>query len=187
MNSVPIERSYWVEPGRFLAGAFPGHPENAEAAERIRAFLDSGIRTFVNLMFEDETGHDGQLFNPYSPIVEQEAERLGIDAQCHRLPIVDVSVPTVERMDEIQATLRESLARDAPVYVHCWGGRGRTGQVVGVHLIEQALASVENFVDYIAALRAEDAGGGPSPETSKQIDFVKHYVRERGLEGLDES
>ena len=181
MNDVPITRSYWVEPGRFLAGAFPGAPQDAEATERVRAFLHAGIRTFVNLMFDHETGHDGQPFNPYAPIVEREAERLGIDARCHRLPIVDVSVPTLERMDEIQATLRESLAREAAVYVHCWGGRGRTGQVVGVHLIERGLATQESFVQHIADLRIDDEGGGPSPESSEQIDFVKHYVREQGL------
>jgi len=182
MSQVPITRSYWVEAGRFLAGAFPGHPDDAEAAERIRALLDGGIRTFVNLMFDHETGHDGELFNPYAPIVEREAQRLGIDARCHRLPIVDVSIPTLERMDEIQETLREALAREAPVYVHCWGGRGRTGQVVGVHLIARGLATQEDFVEHIEELRIDDEGGGPSPETDEQIDFVKDYVRERNLE-----
>ena len=179
MNSVPIERSYWVEPGRLLAGAFPGHSDSERATAQIGAFLAAGIRTFVNLMFEDEVGHDGELFVPYAPIVEREAARLGLEAQCHRLPIVDVSVPSLGRMDEIQATLKESFARNAPVYVHCWGGRGRTGQVVGVHLIERALATPEDFVDYIGELRINDIGGGFSPETPEQIGFVRDYVQER--------
>ena len=73
MTQVPIERSYWVEPGRFLAGAFPGHPDPQQATERIRAFLAAGIRSFVNLMFEDEVDHEDNLFVPYAPIVEREA------------------------------------------------------------------------------------------------------------------
>ena len=181
MNNVPIKRSYWVEPGQVLAGAFPGHPDPDEATMRIQAFLEAGIRTFVNLMFDHETDHGGNLFVPYAPLVEREADILGLDARCHRLPIRDVSIPSLERMDEIQAIVRESLDRDAPLYVHCWGGRGRTGQVVGVHLIERGLATTNSFVDCIAELRSEDEGGGPSPETPEQIGFVHEYVRERGL------
>ncbi len=124
MTQVPIDRSYWVEPGRFLAGAFPGHPDPEQATERIRAFLAVGICTFVNLMFEDELDHDDNLFVPYAPTVEREAARMGVDAQCHRFSIRDVSTPSIELMDEIQDTLHESLARNAPVFVHCWGARG---------------------------------------------------------------
>ena len=112
MTQVPIERSYWVEPGRFLAGAFPGHPDPQQATERIRAFLAAGIRSFVNLMFEDEVDHEDNLFVPYAPIVTREAARLGVDAQCHRFRIRDVSIPSLERMDEIQSTLRASLNRN---------------------------------------------------------------------------
>ena len=176
MLQVPIDRSYWVKPGLFLAGAFPGHPDPEQATARIRAFLSVGIRTFVNLMFEHERDHDDNLFVPYAPIVEREAERLGIEARCHRYRIQDVSTPSVELMDEIQATLRESFERNAPVYVHCWGGKGRTGQVVGVYLIEQGLATSEDFVQVIAELRVADTGIGESPETQEQIDFVTSYV-----------
>jgi len=180
MTQVPIERSYWVEPGRFLAGAFPGHPDPQQATERIRAFLAAGIRSFVNLMFEDEVDHEDNLFVPYAPIVTREAARLGVDAQCHRFRIRDVSIPSLERMDEIQSTLRASLNRNQPVYVHCWGGKGRTGQVVGVYLIEQGLATPEDFVHVIAELREADTGGGDSPETLEQIDLVLESVAARG-------
>ena len=179
MTQVPIDRSYWVEPGRLLAGAFPGHPDPEQATARIRAFLAAGIRTFVNLMFEHEVDHDLELFVPYAPIVEREAARMGVDAQCHRFSIRDVSTPSIELMDEIQATLRDSFARNAPVYVHCWGGKGRTGQVVGVYLIEQGLATSEDFVHLIAELREADTGGGDSPETLEQVDFVRTYVEAR--------
>ena len=179
MTQVPIDRSYWVEPGLFLAGAFPGHPDPEQATARIRAFLSAGIRTFVNLMFEYETDHDQNLFVPYAPTVEREAARMGIEAHCHRYRIRDVSTPSIELMDEIQATLRESFARNAPVYVHCWGGKGRTGQVVGIYLIEQGLATSEDFVQVIAELREADTGVGESPETLEQIDFVTRYVEAR--------
>ena len=182
MQKVPAERAYWAEPGRVLAGAFPGHPNEPESARRIRAFLDVGIRTSVNLMFDDEVDHDGNLFKPYEPIVEREAITLGIEARCLRFPIRDVSIPSLETMDEIRKALRESRARNEAAFVHCWGGRGRTGQVIGVHLIEHGQANSSDFVNRIATLRIDDRGGGLSPETDEQIGFVREYVRERGLE-----
>jgi hypothetical protein len=30
---LPFERSYWIEPGRLLAGFFPGDPDPVEAPE----------------------------------------------------------------------------------------------------------------------------------------------------------
>ena len=78
MSAVPNEGTYWVEPHRLLAGRYPGHPDDGEARKRIRAFLEIGIRTFVNLMFEDEVGHDGKLFHPYAPIVASEARALDV-------------------------------------------------------------------------------------------------------------
>ncbi len=182
MNHVPIDRSYWVEPGLLLAGAFPGSPDENETDRRIGAFLDAGIRTFVNLMFPDEVDHDGNLFRPYAPVVEAKARVAGFEARCLRFPIRDMSTPRHETMDEILAAVHDSHASGAPAYVHCWGGKGRTGQVVGVHLIAQGRATAQNFVERIAELRRNDPGGGFSPETPAQIGFVRCYTRERGLE-----
>ena len=181
MNELPIERSYWAVPGRLLAGAFPGYPDEAKTLRRIRAFLETGIRTFVNLMQPDEVNHHGQPFRPYDRVVETEARAMGVGARCLRFPIVDLSIPDLATMDAIRAALDEAHRSGAPAYVHCWGGKGRTGQVVGVHLIEHGHATHADFVETIARLRQRDPGGGRSPETPEQIEFVRRYAEARGL------
>ena len=70
------DRTYWAEAGRLLAGAYPGdaHPDLAE--RKIRALLRVGVRTFVNLMEEDETNWAGLRFAPYAPHVERWAREV---------------------------------------------------------------------------------------------------------------
>jgi hypothetical protein len=170
---APPERSYWADPGRLLGGAYPGDARPELADRKLRALLDVGVRTFVNLMEPDERDHSGRPFVPYEPRVQRLAEEIGIEATSLRFPIRDFGIPSAELLREILASIDASLARGRPVYVHCWGGRGRTGTVVGSYLIRHGIATPGNFVAVIARLRASDAGGGPSPETSDQIEFVK--------------
>jgi hypothetical protein len=43
--NVPFERSYWVEPGKILAGAYPGDRRLDVARVKLQGLLDVGIRT----------------------------------------------------------------------------------------------------------------------------------------------
>ena len=75
------------------------------------------------------------------------------------------------------AAIERSLERERPVYLHCWGGRGRTGTLVGIWLCRRGIATPENFVEVIGRLRAGEAANGRSPETAEQVEFVRSYVR----------
>jgi hypothetical protein len=178
--TLPFRRSYWADPDRLLAGCYPGDPDPDVAAAKLGGLLDCGIRAVVDLTEPLETDRHGRAFVSYREKLMALAEERRCRVGCHRLPIRDVSVPDGERMREIQAVLDDSLAQDRPVYVHCWGGRGRTGMVVGVYLVRRGLATVDDFVATIARLRAADPGGGGSPETREQIAFVARFLeRER--------
>ena len=63
--SLPFPRSYWVIPGKFLAGAYPGSADPEEAKEKIKALISCGIRSVINLMEKDEVDSSGDLFSPY--------------------------------------------------------------------------------------------------------------------------
>jgi protein-tyrosine phosphatase len=62
---------------------------------------------------------------------------------------------------------------DKPVHMHCWGGKGRTGTVVGCYLARHAMAAGSDVIDMIKELRknTEDFSD-PSPETREQINMV---------------
>jgi ADP-ribosyl-[dinitrogen reductase] hydrolase len=172
---LPYGRCYWVEPGRVLAGEYPGHWDAQKARARIRALMHLGVRTFVNLMEEDETNLAGEPFRPYAPDVREEAQRIGLGRvpACLRFPIRDLGVPSRGQLAEILQAIEDSLDREEPVYVHCWGGRGRTGMVVGSLLIRHGHATREDFVEKISLLRKHDLGGGRSPETEEQVSLVR--------------
>ena len=63
--SLPFPRSYWVVPGKFLAGAYPGSINPEEAKEKMKALIHSGIRSVINLMEKDEVDGNGDPFSPY--------------------------------------------------------------------------------------------------------------------------
>jgi len=55
--------------------------------------------------------------------------------------------------------------------VHCYGGIGRTGTLVGSYLLQNRLAEKENVFEKIKALRSR-LGVLISPETDEQKQFV---------------
>lgn len=171
----PFGRCYWVLPGKLLAGCFPGDRDAEAAGARLSRLLDAGIRTFVNLMEVDETDHAGLRFIPYDGMVEKLAAERGLALESRRFPIRDISTPTMAGAAETVRMIEASITEGRPVYVHCWGGRGRTGTIVGCYLLKNGRATPANFVDVISALRRNDASGGPSPETAAQIDFVQRF------------
>jgi protein-tyrosine phosphatase len=169
------ERTFWIESGRMIGGAYPGDASPERARSKLEALLDVGVLAFLNLMERDETNRTGVAFAPYEPIARALATPRGVALEFGRLEIVDQSTPSVARMREILAWLDDRLARGHLCYVHCWGGRGRTGTVAGIHLIRSGLATPANFMDVIRELRGSDVERDPAPENSRQRDFVRRF------------
>ena len=130
MPPRPHDATYWVIPGRFLAGEYPGAIAEAEARHRLRGYLAARIDLFIDLTQAGEAG-----LTPYAGLLAEEARATGLAAEHRRMPIPDVSVTTPAHMREILDAIDEALAAGRGVYVHCWGGIGRTGTVVGCWLV----------------------------------------------------
>src|ERR1043165_5743119 len=60
-DSPPLPNSYWVQPGRLLAGEYPGSMARADAMERMRKLLAAGITSFIDLTEEGEMPEYGNL------------------------------------------------------------------------------------------------------------------------------
>jgi len=167
---TPFPHSYWVRPGLLLAGAYPGDPDGEKAKIKLRALKEAGIRHVVSLMEPDETAL-GVPFRPYTP----ELAGSGITFSTH--PICDVSVPSRERMAAILDDIDAALDSGRPVFVHCWGGRGRTGTVIGCWLRRHNLADAHSVLNKLEALRAATPDAHiPSPDTDEQRQFIREWT-----------
>jgi len=171
----PIPDSYWVVPGKLLAGEYPGARTTDQAKHKLRQLLAAGITYFLDLT---EAGEHG--LNPYAALLEAEARVLGRTVEHHRMPIPDVSTPAKEQMARILDTIDAALAAGQIVYLHCYGGIGRTGTVVGCYLVRQGMDG-EAALAHIARLRRGTPDSWkPSPETSEQHHMVRAWGKADG-------
>jgi protein-tyrosine phosphatase len=168
----PIPNSYRLHDGRLIAGEYPGDRDEEVARNKLSLLLDAGVTTFIDLT-------EGHELSPYDALVAETAKARGAPVTYIRLPIRDVSVPkSPSVMREILDTIDSALESGGTAYVHCWGGVGRTGTVVGCHLVrrgmtgEEALARVaelfKNMEKYSQRRR--------SPETDEQDTYVRTWA-----------
>jgi protein-tyrosine phosphatase len=81
-------------------------------------------------------------------------------------------------MRQIQSAISVALQAGRCVYVHCRMGIGRTGTVLGCHLVEQGRSGEDALEELNRAWQhSERARRWPSiPETREQSQFVATWV-----------
>jgi Swiss Army Knife protein, DSP-PTPase phosphatase domain len=152
-----LDGCYWVEPGRFLAGPYPGHPD------RIPRLRGLGVTLLLDLT---EPGEYGLL--AYDALLTPGMRAI-------RKPVRDFTAPSPAEMREILDLIDAELAAGGVVYLHCYGGVGRTGTVVGCHLVRHGTPP-EQAIDAIARLRqgTRDAHRS-SPESEEQRALIASW------------
>ena len=149
---MPMPAHYAVGEG-LIAGAYPG------TREAIAGLENAGVTVFVDLT------HPSDPLESYVPFLAR-ARRIA-----H--PVPDMGTPTAGHVMQILDDIDEVRADGGTAYVHCWGGVGRTGTMVGCWLVRHGLDEGDALAR-IAALRRE-IGDGPSPETSGQVALVRGW------------
>jgi protein-tyrosine phosphatase len=168
---VPYAETFWVVPGRFLAGEHPTESDEASTKARLSALLDAGIRTFIDLTEEQE-------IKGYHHLLRAEAGSRRLESTFLRIPIPDRGVPLAWTLSCILDVIDRSVTAQNPVFVHCFAGIGRTGTVVGCYLKRHGLASSQDVLAKIAELRRLMPGGGESsPHTLEQVRVVEHWKK----------
>ncbi|HSW61426.1 MAG TPA: protein-tyrosine phosphatase family protein [bacterium] len=186
MPTKIIRNSYWVMPGEILAGPFPGSDEDFSYKLRLRALFDAGIRAFINLQTEGEMASSSRSYNEdygsiFSHFLSQSNAKEIDGGFIRRFSIPDRDVPTVELMTKILNEIDLLRSKSIPLYIHCWGGIGRTGTVVGCWLMRHGLAERRTVIDEIFNLRKIFVESSclvyRSPETEIQEQFILNWQK----------
>src|SRR5210317_1459142 len=143
---VPFNRSYWVVPGKLLAGGYPGSENPIEEETNLKGLIQAGIRHVISLMEPQEYNRPDDPFPPYVDHMESIAQKLKVSVTFDQISVKDFSVPTERQMVRILNQIDMCIKYDKPVFVHCWGGKGRTGTVVGCYLTRHGFAAVSDVL-----------------------------------------
>jgi ADP-ribosylglycohydrolase len=167
MKNKPLLQSYKVLGNeKLFAGEYPGDKDEEVARHKIEQMYHFGIRHFIDLTEEGE-------LRPYSHL-------LPADTTYTRFPIRDCSTPkSIENVQNLLLHIDELNEKDGYVYLHCWGGVGRTGVIVACYIAQklekpdfsQVLTILrENFSDMPKSKYRE------TPETKEQKRFIYNFT-----------
>lgn len=162
----PLHQSYQVY-GHLWAGEYPGDKTEEKAKEKLQHLLDFGVRYFIDLTEE------GELL-PYKQFLPADVEYI-------RYPVRDVSTPTsIEHARQIvDDIIMYSKGQHGEVYVHCWGGVGRTGTIIACVIAERMehpqFDTVMTELHRCFAQMPKSADR-QAPETTEQEQFIKQYI-----------
>lgn len=199
----------WLLPQKLLVGRYPfSCPVYCESRARgdkqmQRLMRDAGVTFFVCLQGELPPQEDPEAWpergvrvhgysHPFAPYAE-EARALAPHRPLTFLhaPLQDLGVPSgagpLERLlDALERHLCDDSESAGPAYLHCWGGRGRTGLVAACLLgrlcpeltADESLRLVQ--AGYSSRRDPLDVGAlARSPQTHEQREFVKRWYSRR--------
>jgi hypothetical protein len=161
ITAAPVDDAYLVTSG-LLAGAYPGHPDPAICADRLRRLSSAGVDAFVDLTEPGEC-------EPYAHLLD--------GVRHERRPIADFGITTPDGYRAILDLVDGARDAGEGVYLHCFGGLGRTGTVVGCWLVRHGLGGGDPIAR-LAELRSGTADAwAASPQTEEQRRVVRGWRR----------
>jgi hypothetical protein len=163
-------------PGKLLAGEYPGAPKRDNALRKLASIVDAGVGHFIDLTERRD------LVPPYDQLLQQVAQTRQLALGYDRFPIPDIGIPeSPELTDRILDRIDGLMATGIAPYVHCWGGVGRTGTIIGCWLVRHghrgpdALKVLADHWQTVAKWQRHPR----SPESSQQENYVLNWARRK--------
>ena len=164
----PLHQSYEVSVGggAVYAGEYPGDKYGEKATEKLKRMYHFGIRHFIDLTEEGE-------LCPYNHLLPS-------DTTYTRFPIPDCGVPkSIESVRRLLLRIEELKKMEGYVYVHCWGGVGRTGTIAACYLFQnEEEPDLNKNLEVLRGRFSEmpKSAYRETPETKEQINFIEQFI-----------
>ena len=164
----PLHQSYEVSVagGVVYAGEYPGDKYGEKATEKLKRMYHFGIRHFIDLTEEGE-------LCPYNHLLPS-------DTTYTRFPIPDCGVPkSIESVRRLLLRIEELKKMEGYIYVHCWGGVGRTGTIAACYLFQnEEEPDLNKTLEVLRGRFSEmpKSAYRETPETKEQIDFIEQFI-----------
>eukprot|EP01120_Amphizonella_sp_Union-15-10_P017702 TRINITY_DN9915_c0_g1_i1.p1 TRINITY_DN9915_c0_g1~~TRINITY_DN9915_c0_g1_i1.p1 ORF type:complete len:225 (+),score=40.88 TRINITY_DN9915_c0_g1_i1:52-675(+) len=172
----PTDTSNWVIYGRVIAGAYPGDLVPKVALSKVENIIKAGVTVFVCLQLQNELFR----FSPYQDLVAklQETSEVKEKIKILYFPIPDSHVAPEEETVQFIEKLVELLKSGENLYIHCWGGHGRTGTIIACLLgrlydLSEDLALALTSKYHQKRVKPKSR----SPQTNSQFEQVRSIVK----------
>ena len=166
--------TYWVVPNILMAGEYPGTKYVESTRKKLECLLDAGVTAFLDLTEPSE-------LRPYENELREIAQARQTHCSYRRMPIRDMRIPDTPRTTQaILNQIDQWIHARQTTYVHCWGGVGRTGTVVGCHLVHNGMdgsAALNQIRLLWTRMSADKQRRHPiSPQTDDQCEYVRAWA-----------
>lgn len=166
-----IKNSYQVIDNKLIAGSYPVSVNKIKTENNLTELCNNNIEVFINLTEKSVFEKIGLI--DYQSQITYFYNKLAKKVEIYNYPIKDFSVPTKEYLLEILNKIDDCLKKNKRVYIHCMGGIGRTGVVIGCYLVYSNIVKNTEALDYLKKLRKHL--GKESPETLKQKKMIEEW------------
>lgn len=163
MKNLPV---FWILKDKFLAGPLP-QLHKTEGKPLVSDLLKLGITCFIDLTADETRGYEYWLDLPPT-------------AKHIKFSIRDFSVPDPIFMKNIIEKINYEINHGGVVYLHCWGGKGRTGTVLGCWLKENFKNNMTPDGKVLLELWRQSPLSvlrPEIPETTEQKEYIKRWCR----------
>ena len=162
-NKTPTLFCYQVD-NNVWGGEYPRDFDDFTSLDKLQRFQEFGITHFIDLTEEDE-------LKPYEQMLWKGA--------CYRrFPIEDGGIPyNPAAVRQLVADIQQIIADrpKAKISIHCWGGVGRTGQIVASYLAINRCLDYDNtmFLLRLHFSRNPKSERRIVPENRQQCEFIR--------------
>jgi len=166
----PTDNSNWLlktsNGGGLIQGGYPNPSILNRGKHLTDLLIEAGVTIFISLLTEEDMANHN--VHPYCNLVH--------DLKCYSLPIKDRDVICDKSLMDLVEFILFEMLRGNIIYLHCWGGHGRSGTVsiallmrLGLDL-KSAVTSVNTAHSYrLVRNRVNFQGKGPQYNQVKRI------------------